>query len=64
MTKRRALVLTTESARHWFRMSLPPHVFYTEEPRRAGIWLISRKDWRDVLTTYAAAVVCIATYFG
>lgn len=25
--KRRALVLTTESARHPFRVSLPPHVF-------------------------------------
>lgn len=25
--KRRALVLTTESARHPFRRSLPPHVF-------------------------------------
>ncbi len=27
MRKRRALVLTTESARHPFRASLPPHVF-------------------------------------
>ncbi|MBP6031421.1 MAG: hypothetical protein KA533_08330 [Sphingobium sp.] len=25
--KRRALVLTTESARHPFRQTLPPHVF-------------------------------------
>lgn len=29
MMKRRALVLTTESARHPFRQSLPPHVFDT-----------------------------------
>jgi hypothetical protein len=27
---RRALVLTTEAARHPFRMSLPPHVFRLE----------------------------------
>jgi len=27
MTKRRALVLTSEFARHPFRQSLPPHVF-------------------------------------
>lgn len=64
MTKRRSLVLTTESARHWFRMSLPPHVFRTGEPRRSGTWLISRSDWRDVLTTYATAVVCVSVYFG
>jgi hypothetical protein len=29
--KRRALVLTTESAGHPFRRSLPPHVFDTRE---------------------------------
>ena len=64
MTKRRSLVLTSESARHWFRMSLPPHALFTDGPRRAGTWLISRRDWRDVLTTYAAAVVCVSVYFG
>ncbi|MEZ5656864.1 MAG: hypothetical protein R3E04_13465 [Sphingobium sp.] len=33
--KRRALVLTTESARHPFRQTLPPHVFVPlADPRK------------------------------
>ncbi len=54
--KRRALVLTTESARHPFRRSLPPHVFVPlPDPRQRD-----DKDIKLFLMSFAAFFV--ATY--
>jgi len=48
--KRRALVLTTESARHPFRQTLPPHVFKPlPDPRRRD-----DRDIRLFLMSFAA----------
>ncbi len=54
--KRRALVLTTESARHPFRQSLPPHVFKPlPDPQR--------RDDRDIkLFLMSFAAFFLATY--
>lgn len=54
--KRRALVLTTESARHPFRQTLPPHVFKPlPDPQRRN-----DRDIRLFLVSFAAFFV--ATY--
>jgi hypothetical protein len=63
--KRRALVLTTEGARHPFRRSLPPHVFVPlpadEPPRRTSrqIWV---EDWKSIFSTYCAAFVAVTLF--
>ncbi|WP_156840518.1 hypothetical protein [Novosphingobium aquimarinum] len=66
--KRRALVLTDESARHWFLRSLPPHVRHggpVENAdggmRRSGAALTSG-GWRSFLTTYCCSLVAITTF--
>jgi hypothetical protein len=67
---RRALVLTQESARHWFRRSLPPHVFTdplpadAENAEAARRWRLSGGDWRRFASTYCAGVVAIAAFIG
>lgn len=54
--RRRALVLTTESARHPFRQSLPPHVFKPlPDPKR--------RDDQDIkLFLMSFAAFFMATY--
>lgn len=48
--KRRSLVLTTESARHPFRRSLPPHVFANlPDPQTRN-----DKDFRLFLMSFTA----------
>jgi hypothetical protein len=43
--KRRSLVLTDESARHWLRTILPPHVKRDLIPIPAeGLWRLTRAD--------------------
>ena len=63
-TKRRALVLATESARHPFRRSLPPHVFIPiadePEPHRRRWFTI--RDWRDFFTAYCATFVAVTAF--
>lgn len=66
--KRRALVLTDESARHWFLRSLPPHVRHVERVtrtdgshKRSGA-AITSGDWRSFLTNYSAAFVAFTTF--
>lgn len=70
---RRALVLTTESAGHWFRRSLPPHVFTDqldegEEARKnaeaARRWRMSGGDWRGFLTAYCASFAAIVVFIA
>ena len=65
-TKRRALVLTDESARHPFRMSLPPHVrtgtrALTLRPRMPAI---SLGDWRGFLAAYCAAFIVVTIFIA
>lgn len=63
---RRTLVLTSESARHPFLASLPPHV-------RAGVaampikrsqgWF-SMQDLRDFLLAYCACFLAVSLYIA
>jgi len=65
---RRSLVLTTDSARHPFRASLPPHVFSRMaddlEPRAP--WrerlALNSEDVRSFLMTYCACLVAVTTF--
>ena len=66
---RRALVLTSESARHPFRASLPPHVFARMgevEPQvpwylRFGL---TRADIESAAATYCTGFVAVFTFFA
>jgi hypothetical protein len=64
-TKRRALVLCDETARHPFRQSLPPHVRQlVGTPATFALPRFDRDDWRDFMLAYAAATVAAATFFA
>ncbi|MEJ2410583.1 MAG: hypothetical protein P8Y48_15060 [Novosphingobium sp.] len=71
--KRRALVLTQESAGHPFRRSLPPHVFTQplgvdleaeENAQAAHRWRMSGGDWRSFLTAYCASFVAVLVFIA
>ncbi len=60
---RRSLVLTDESARHWFRKSLPPHVKRDLIPIPAeALWRLTMEDVRGVASTYVAATAAILVF--
>lgn len=60
---RRSLVLTDESARHWFRASLPPHVKRNLIPIPAeALWRLTMEDVRGVASTYVAATAAILVF--
>lgn len=62
-TKRRALVLGDESARHPFLASLPPHVRKVER----DLDLRSRTHgtgWRDFLTAYSTCLVAVSVFIA
>ncbi|MEE4450193.1 hypothetical protein [Novosphingobium resinovorum] len=74
---RRALVLTQESAGHWFRRSLPPHVLSApveddsgddpeaaENAEAARLWRLSGGDWRGFLSAYCASFVAITLFIA
>jgi len=65
-TRRRALVLTDEAARHPFRRSLPPHVRQpiADEPEPARGWFgrLTTGDYRDFFTTYCAAFAAVTVF--
>ncbi len=67
-TRRRALVLTDEAARHPFRQSLPPHVRrpIVDEPEPARGWLarLTTRDYRDFFTTYCAAFAAVTVFIS
>jgi hypothetical protein len=65
-TRRRALVLTAEAARHPFRRTLPPHVFkpIADAPARREWWRITGRDWRDFFTAYCASFVAVAVFIS
>lgn len=66
--KRRALVLTDESARHWFLRSLPPHVRHggpvqsDDGGMRRSSASITSGDWRSFLTAYCGSLVAVITF--
>jgi len=60
---RRSLVLTDETARHWFRASLPPHVKRNLIPIPAeALWRLTMDDVRGVASTYVAATAAILVF--
>ncbi|PNU04574.1 hypothetical protein [Novosphingobium guangzhouense] len=67
---RRALVLTHESAGHWFRRSLPPHVFVEtadtadEDAEAARRWRLNGGDWRGFLSAYCAGFMAITLFIA
>ena len=65
LSHRRALVLTTEGARHPFRRSLPPHVFVpipADPPAMRSLWQAIAQDGKSFLSTYCAAFVAVSLF--
>jgi len=56
-------VLTSESACHPFRASLPPEVFVAE-PQAPRAWRMSRRDWRDVAGAYLTMFVAVIAFIS
>ncbi len=60
---RRNLVLTDETARHWFRRSLPPHVKADLFPIPAeSLWRLTAEDVRGFASVYLAATAAIFAF--
>ncbi len=61
---RRALVLTSEDARHWFRASLPQRrSAFADLPASGTIdWRLTAADVRGVATTYLATVAAVLAF--
>ena len=60
---RRSLVLTDESAHHWFRRRLPPHVKRDLIPIPAeALWRLTVDDVRGVASTYVASTLAILAF--
>ncbi|WP_260921668.1 hypothetical protein [Novosphingobium sp. 9] len=75
--KRRALVLTDDTARHWFRRSLPPHVrrrpveaegwaapdgVAAENAQAKRRWNGAGRDWQRFAQAYGACFAAITIY--
>lgn len=68
-TRRRALVLGDESARHPFLRSLPPHVraaIGEDQGAALPFWrrAITAGDWRDFFMAYCAAFVAVSLFIS
>lgn len=61
---RRALVLSSETARHWFRASLPQRreAFADLPSSQAVNWKLTASDIRGVATTYFATVAAVLAF--
>lgn len=61
---RRALVLSTEAARHWFRASLPQRrLAFADVPASQPIdWKLSAGDVKGFATTYFATVAAVLAF--
>lgn len=61
---RRALVLNSEAARHWFRASLPQRRNeFADIPASGTIdWRLTADDVRGVATTYFATVAAVLAF--
>lgn len=62
--KRRALVLTDESAKHPFRASLPPHVTAAapETPVTVSLWRLTAEDVRGFASVYFATFAAVLVF--
>jgi hypothetical protein len=58
---RRSLVLTTESARHPFRASLPPHVL---TPDAVPMHRLLAEDAKGFAMTYVACFVAVLAFIA
>jgi putative SOS response-associated peptidase YedK len=62
---RRSLVLTDETARHWLRASLPPHVKRDLIPIPAEtLWRLTLEDVRGFANTYVALTLAILAFIA
>jgi len=60
---RRSLVLTDETARHWFRASLPPHVRSNEYAAPAeSLWRLTKDDVRGFVSAYLATFAAVLVF--
>ncbi len=60
---RRSLVLTEETARHWFRAILPPRVkAELFDIPAESIWRLTAADVRGFASTYVAATAAILVF--
>lgn len=60
---RRSLVLTDESARHWFRRSLPPHVRSELLPiPEESLWRVTADDVKGFASVYFAATAAVLAF--
>jgi hypothetical protein len=60
---RRNLVLTDETARHWFRRSLPPHIKADLIPIPAeSLWRLTTADVRGFASVYLAATAAVFAF--
>ena len=61
---RRALVLTNESARHWFRASLPQRrPSFADVPATGSAdWRLTAQDVRGMATTYFATFAAVFAF--
>jgi putative SOS response-associated peptidase YedK len=60
---RRSLVLTDESARHWLRASLPPHIKRDLIPVPAdALWRLTAEDVRGFASVYVAATAALLVF--
>ena len=63
MNKRRALVLSDETARHPFLATLPPHVRRVERDLDTRS-RTSGTGWRDFLMTYTACFAAVSVFIA
>ena len=61
LVMRRSLVLTTESARHPFRVSLPPHVLALDGP---PLRRLLAEDAKGFAMTYFACFVAVLAFIA
>ncbi|WP_324827887.1 hypothetical protein [Qipengyuania zhejiangensis] len=61
---RRALVLSSETARHWFRASLPQRrTAFADLPANDTVdWKLTASDIRGVATTYFATFAAVLAF--
>ena len=61
--KRRALVLTDETAQHPFRATLPPHIAKNLIPIPAeDLWRLTANDVRGFASTYIATTAAVLAF--
>lgn len=60
--KRRSLVLTTEAARHPFRMRLPVAAPVPDDTAKR--WRLTASDARDFVTAFVATFVVVSVFIG